>query len=192
MWMVRADGPGRWAVLLVVASVCGACSAIARTPVGSPLPVPSSPAPHPPTTTTPPEATVELPDVTGLRIAAARTLLEELGLGADVSRVFSGRPEGTVLHQRPVAGEEVREGDTVSLFVAKPYPPMPDVVGQDLEGARTTLEGLGVDVRIEVVRQISSAREDTVLAQDPAPGTRLTPGARVTLTVAKRGRRGRG
>ncbi len=57
------------------------------------------------------------------------------------------------------------------------------MVGLTREAAETRLTREGLDVR--VVRREADQPEDEVIAQDPAAGTRLDKGERVTITVSE-------
>jgi serine/threonine-protein kinase len=56
------------------------------------------------------------------------------------------------------------------------------VVGEDRDGARAALQDAGFEVRVR--EEPSAEEEGTVISQSPAPGTRLTEGSTVTITVA--------
>ncbi len=90
-----------------------------------------------------------------------------------------------MIETTPAAGERVRRGSEVELVVSsgRERVEVPSVVGQDREDARGTLEGAGL--RVEIREQETADEEPgTVLAQDPAAGTRVRSGTAVRLTVA--------
>jgi serine/threonine-protein kinase len=63
---------------------------------------------------------------------------------------------------------------------------VPNVVGKTLDQATTALEGLGLKVADPLSYRVDDTHAPgTVLAQDPVWRTPVTPGATVTLTVAK-------
>lgn len=66
------------------------------------------------------KADVTVPSVVGLTLVEARARLTEIGLGVGTTstRAVSGRPDGTVLEQRPVAGTRSGRGTRVDLIVA--------------------------------------------------------------------------
>lgn len=66
------------------------------------------------------KADLMVPSVVGLTLAEARERLKEIGLGMGLvtSRAVSGRPEGTILEQRPQAGTRSGRGTKVDLIVA--------------------------------------------------------------------------
>ncbi|MPZ70704.1 MAG: Stk1 family PASTA domain-containing Ser/Thr kinase, partial [Actinobacteria bacterium] len=61
---------------------------------------------------------VEVPGVVGLTETDARDILDEAGLGWEIERRASGKPEGEVLEQDPEEGETAEEGDKVLLVVS--------------------------------------------------------------------------
>jgi len=110
-----------------------------------------------------------------------RLLVKSRGLTLVVFRKPSHVQSGTILVQRPAGGSLVKEGTAVKLYVAKPFPSVPNVVGQTLDAARMALPSY----KISIVHQVSWAPKDTVIAVDPAPGSELAYGRTVTLTLAK-------
>ncbi len=78
----------------------------------------------------------------------------------------------------------MERGQRVTLFVSSgpELITVPDVVGLSRDSAenRITSEGLDVAIREEE----SDEREDEVIAQDPAGGSRVERGETVTITVS--------
>ena len=64
------------------------------------------------------EAAVATPDVTGEQSSQAVSALRQAGLAARVVRVLSSQPSGTVVAQRPAAGQKAAKGSTVRLNVS--------------------------------------------------------------------------
>lgn len=66
------------------------------------------------------KADVTVPSMVGLTLVEARARLAEIGLlvGSVSNRPASGRPEGTILDQRPTAGTRSGRGTRVDLIVA--------------------------------------------------------------------------
>lgn len=63
---------------------------------------------------------VALPDLTGLKVAAAGTRLAKLGLKAKTTNVTArGKPAGTVVDEAPAAGTKLKPGSVVTLSVAR-------------------------------------------------------------------------
>jgi beta-lactam-binding protein with PASTA domain len=125
-----------------------------------------------------------VPDVTGLQEQQAVQQLQDAGLQAQVRRVPSTRPKGTVLTQSPGAGVVATSGTTVTLTVSNGVKPVvvPSVVGKQQGAAVDTLTGLGLEADLN---NVSSARPaGTVVAQKPAGGQEVAKGSTVTLNVS--------
>ena len=135
----------------------------------------------------PPQPTVAVPDLIGLKSSEARNRLRDLGLRVTQKPTESPRPKGTVVRQSPGAGARVREGQTVTLTVSTgpTKVEVPDVVGLDEQAARQELEGAGFEVTV-VDEPTENVDEDgVVLAQNPAGGSSRSEGSPVTITVAR-------
>jgi hypothetical protein len=125
-----------------------------------------------------------VPRVSGLSDKLAERKLAAVGLVAFVAReVPSPRPVGTVLRQLRPAGASIREGTSVGLVLASPYPAVPGTAGMTQVNATQRLRGAGFQVRV-TQEVVTSGREGVVLRQSPV-GTRLArPHSVVTLVVA--------
>ena len=132
-------------------------------------------------------AGVEVPDVVGLRVAAAVTRLQAAGFRAKASKVFSPKTSGTVVEQKPAAGDRAEKGSEVLLQVSKGQKrvPVPDVVGQPSADAQATLKQAGFDYTIVLVP--SDQPRGTVVSQAPAGGATAPQGSKVRLNVASGG-----
>jgi hypothetical protein len=146
----------------------------------------------PETTTTVEESPqpVAVPDVVGQGYVEAGSTIEAAGLVGDSYPVASSETRGTVVAQRPTAGTQLKEGDTVRANVAlgggtRRTREVPDVVGPQASDARATLRTAGLAVRTQYRRPPSPEEEGEVLAQSPAPGTRLRDLAQVTIFVGR-------
>jgi serine/threonine-protein kinase len=94
-------------------------------------------------------------------------------------------PKGIAIKTSPRAGKLVPRGSDVRLLVSSGAPKvtLPNVVGQDKDVARGTLEDLGLNVTTELVN--ADSPKGRVTAQSPGGGTTVDKGSRVTLTVSK-------
>jgi resuscitation-promoting factor RpfB len=131
---------------------------------------------------TPPKSTV--PRVSGLAGKQAKRKLAAVGLVAFVAReVPSPRPTGTVLRQLKAAGTSIREGSSVGLVIAAPYPTVPGTAGMAQAAAAQRLRNAGFQVRVahEVV---TSGRDGAVLRQTPVGSSRVRPHSVITLVIA--------
>lgn len=150
---------------------------------------------------------VTVPDVVGRTVDDATTAMEAVGLEVSVVQVPSGVEPGTVVAQAPGGGNEVEDGTTVSLKVARPLdetttappattappptttaPPqpqpgvVPDVVGQAAADAAKAFAAEGLHVDLNYVASDEPA--GTVVAQAQDPGTELQRGDFVQVNVA--------
>jgi beta-lactam-binding protein with PASTA domain len=129
-------------------------------------------------------APVEVPDVLGQSEAEARATLEALGFSVERSEEFSTAvPRGDVISTSPPSGESAPKGSTVAIVVSlgpKTFE-MPNVVGQSGAEAQAKLESLGL--RVTVVPVPSTTPPNTVVFQDPDPGTTVQQGQTVTIFV---------
>jgi beta-lactam-binding protein with PASTA domain len=139
----------------------------------------------PPATSEP--ATVQVPDVVGLRSSEARSRLRDAGLRVTQRPVESQRPAGEVVSQSPRANTELREGQSVTLRVSTGPPgiEVPDVVGLDESSASRDLEAAGFAVRVVDQPTTDPAQDGVVVAQRPSAGSTSREGSEVTITVAR-------
>ncbi|TLM76847.1 MAG: PASTA domain-containing protein, partial [Actinobacteria bacterium] len=111
-----------------------------------------------------------MPDVLGMRLSEARTLLEGRGLVVDVEPVPSDEPSGTVLSSLPSPGATVRTSEAIRLGVASSRDSSGSLRPYALSGASFVLdpgtppeasgEASGTpDAALEVVRRLRSLLE---------------------------------
>ncbi|MDI6712585.1 MAG: PASTA domain-containing protein [Anaerosomatales bacterium] len=129
---------------------------------------------------------VVVPAVVGLREADAVNRLQQAGLVAEEGgTLFSDEvPRGNVISQEPPAGTAVDRGAAVRIVVsagAESFT-MPDVIGRSAEEASRELAALGLVVSTQVVE--SQLASGTVLESFPAPGSPVSAGTPVRLSIA--------
>jgi serine/threonine-protein kinase len=127
---------------------------------------------------------VRVPDVTGFTETAAVNRLKEAGLHAVPRTKISDRSPGTVLSQDPTGGTSVKKGSDVTIVIAKApkQVQVPDIVGQTVDEARSTL---GSDLSIgHVGQQESDQTEGTILSQNPPAGSTVDKGTPIDVVVA--------
>jgi beta-lactam-binding protein with PASTA domain len=131
--------------------------------------------------------TVAVPDVAGDTENAAKAALQQAGLKVQVNQQRSNQSPGDVLSQSPAAGDVVVLGSVVEIIVDKAPVPVqvPNVVGKPVEDATSTLSSLGLAVYFRSKVVDDPSQNDIVLAQQPAGGTKASPGSNVILQVAK-------
>jgi beta-lactam-binding protein with PASTA domain len=157
---------------------------------------------------------VKVPRVKSFSVGEARQrLAAQGGLRPVITEVASDVRAGTVLMQRPAEGEIAGRGSVVQLQISKgrviapkkeTAPPaaadqptdrteaqtpsraepapiaVPKVIGQSQQASTSALAGF----RVESTSVASAEPAGRVIAQDPAPGTALGPGATVRLQVS--------
>ncbi|MFD7443403.1 Stk1 family PASTA domain-containing Ser/Thr kinase [Streptomyces sp. NPDC059909] len=131
---------------------------------------------------------VKVPEVEGLTLAEARNALRKVGLAPGVvTKEFSeDAAQGTVIGSEPAAGTDRRPDSAVALVVSKGAPiDVPDVTGESVEDARSTLEDAGLEVAVAAGQVNSPEDAGTVASQSPAEGGQAARGDTVTLTVSK-------
>ncbi len=138
---------------------------------------------------------VDVPDVLGDTLAAARSRLAEQPLESEVlyRPARPGEKPGVVLRQTPRVGGHLSSYDTVQLVVAKPlHGVVPSVVGLPVAEARKRLRAAGCRAVLPA-RAVADAASRRVAAQQPLAGVAAAPGMRVRLTLrASAGARTRG
>ncbi|WP_352303160.1 PASTA domain-containing protein [Kineosporia sp. NBRC 101731] len=111
---------------------------------------------------------VTLDNVVNQNFDQAKALLESKGLvveQVEQDYVQGGPNPGTVTQQEPAAtGQQVAKGSTVKLYTVKQpaQVEVPNVVGQDINQAQATLQGLGFQVKHEGFGFSNTVREQSV------------------------------
>ncbi len=129
---------------------------------------------------------VELPDVVGQPLDAARATLGELGLTTKVvDQETEEKEAGTVLASDPRAGASVRSGSTVTLTVAAEpsTATVPDVVGRSESSATNTLQSAGFNVRVTTEKTTDESKDGRVISTDPAAGQERDRDSVVTIVM---------
>jgi eukaryotic-like serine/threonine-protein kinase len=131
-----------------------------------------------------------VPSVEGQSVRTARITLEQSG--APVGRIVEvddPAAEGTVLVQRPPAGDADTVGEGVSLLVSRgpggaDYL-MPDLIGKKAEDILDSLRLAGLKVAQVRYRSYPGVAAGIVLAQMPAAGHRVSPRTSVSLDISR-------
>ena len=133
---------------------------------------------------TPGAEVIETPNLIGLDVEEARSVLLEANLLFEVTFAANNNvPVNEVFDQNPPAGERVDAETVVALTVSSgTADTVPNVIGETREAAIGILQGLGYEVS-EV--SISSPQEaGTVVGQSPASGAALAAGEVVEISVS--------
>ena len=125
-----------------------------------------------------------VPRLVGVSLQKARRQVDASSLEVYVIRKVSHETPGTVLSQSVGAGKRIDEGTTIQVVIAKPFPRVPGLAGQNAKTARRNLESAGFRVNVQL-QESSSASAGRVIYSIPAAGSEIKPGASITLVVAK-------
>ncbi|RGC67982.1 Serine/threonine-protein kinase PK-1 [Micromonospora sp. MW-13] len=128
-----------------------------------------------------------VPDVVGkeFELAEADLVNAKLVVAKGTPRYDDNLPEGVVVDTNPKVGAEVKPGAKVTVILSKGKAPIsvPNLVGKNVNEARTALTQLGL-VPVETYKD-SPKPKDEVLGQSPADGAGVEKGAQVKLDVSK-------
>jgi beta-lactam-binding protein with PASTA domain len=135
---------------------------------------------------------VTLPDFIGKSLGEAKKWLEKNNLKMKPPKAGSPAPtkqkSGTIEDQKPVAGNVMKVGGTVTFTVHSKYVDtrkVPKVVGLSAGKAKTLIEttGLEVDPRPAAKMPASKRQAKTVARQNPIAGTYVSPETKVSIFV---------
>ena len=129
---------------------------------------------------------VEVPELVGMQESQARDVLEDLELRSNVEREPNRRPVGEVVRQDPEAGETVREGDTVTLFVSSGprQTEVPDLTGMTQDQAENALRDARLRLGDVTEEPSDEFDEGQVIRQDPPAGEQVARQSRVDIVVS--------
>ncbi len=117
---------------------------------------------------------VDVPVLVGKTVAEAETLLAGNGLRLEVqgSQYNEQSPDGMVVHQMIAAGESVRAGRNVGVYLSKGGRELlaPRVIGLTLDAAKSILESSDLSETLSSVTCSDEFADGVVVAQDPLPG----------------------
>lgn len=125
-----------------------------------------------------------VPNVIGLRSAAAAQRLRDKNLNVVPNTAASSRPVGVVFAQRPGAGVQVKKGAdvTISISGGPARVAVPNVTDLPVAQAQSQLKSSGFKTKVK--RVASTRKKGVVTAQNPAAGVTAVKGATITLSVS--------
>ncbi|AWB90773.1 Stk1 family PASTA domain-containing Ser/Thr kinase [Aeromicrobium chenweiae] len=126
---------------------------------------------------------VEIPNLVRYSYSDAKALLEGKGLTVKKETQDSTEAKDTVLNTNPPAGTPVDVGSSVTLIVSKGQVEVPNVVGMDVEDAKSALEDVGLKSQVTEDPN-STSPENQITAQSVGGGTMVSPGSTIRLTVS--------
>lgn len=132
--------------------------------------------------------TATVPDVVKMNIDEAVMAITKAGLAVgEIVEKYSDTddlPPGTVRIQNPAAGNVVPIGSPVNLEIAAEMTvKVPDLLNMNIERAKMTLEEAGLMLGT-ISKELSDMEPDTVIKQNPEPGTETPAKTPVDLVVS--------
>lgn len=139
----------------------------------------------------PPSNTVTIPSFVGQTLSDADAEVERLKLSSSVvDHTISDRyPKNVIIAQRPLGGEQVRQGRQVSFIISDGIVAhlMPDLRYQSMREVSLDLARSRLKVgKVTYVRS-DMVPGDHVISQDPSPLSNVAEGDAVNLVVSKGG-----
>jgi len=128
---------------------------------------------------------VHVPLVEGITEALAINKLNEAGLGHKIVRQPSSDvPEGKVIQQNPGPGEQIPQGNKVTIVVSEgpPQVTVPSVVGMSQSEAESLLQSKGLQADAHTVP--NDQPEGTVVAQSPSADSLVDADTVVRINIA--------
>ena len=133
-------------------------------------------------------ADVKVPDVVGSQQEEAESKITNAELVVKVvSEYRDDVKKGEVFKQEPSAGEEVKQGNTVTIYVSKGENKvtMESLTGMSLSDAKARIKKLGLSVGEISYETSSRYSKDVVISSSPEQYEEVTVGSSVDLTVSK-------
>lgn len=133
-------------------------------------------------------ADVKVPDVIGLQQVEAESKITNTELVVKVvSEYRDDVKKGEVFKQEPSVGEEVKQGNTVTIYVSKGENKvtMESLTGMSLSDAKARIKKLGLSVGEISYETSSRYSKDVVISSSPEQYEEVTVGSSVDLTVSK-------
>uniref|UniRef100_UPI002672F03A PASTA domain-containing protein n=1 Tax=Anaerofustis stercorihominis TaxID=214853 RepID=UPI002672F03A len=130
----------------------------------------------------------KVPDVIGLQQVEAESKITNTELVVKVvSEYRDDVKKGEVFKQEPSAGEEVKQGNTVTIYVSKGENKvtMESLTGMSLSDAKARIKKLGLSVGEISYETSSRYSKDVVISSSPEQYEEVTVGSSVDLTVSK-------
>jgi dipeptidyl aminopeptidase/acylaminoacyl peptidase len=128
---------------------------------------------------------VSVPNVIGLPVNEAAAKFQEKKLEyKENGQVITGKvPIGAIASQSPAAEGAVRVGTKVMLAIEANSVEVPSLIGKTVGQALGDIRSLKLNDVIEGNSRGEIIMGDPVVRQSPEPGTRVAPGAKVTISA---------
>jgi eukaryotic-like serine/threonine-protein kinase len=145
----------------------------------------TQPATTAPTTTQAQPTSASVPALSG-DVQGAVQALDRAGLRASIAYVPGTQPLGTVVAQRPASGASAKTGSQVTVNVSSgpggnAQETVPNVVGQRIPQALSTLHQAGLRLILLRARVSDRSQAGVIVAQTPLPGKHAPKNAQVLV-----------
>ena len=127
---------------------------------------------------------VAVPDVVDHDVFSAFGALKNAGFEWKVKATDSPRPVGTVLAQDPANGQQLEEGSTVYITVARATATVPDVVTMNIEAAKVALGRRGLSNLLITLDYRDDVDPGTVMSTKPGAYVEATKRDALEVVVA--------
>ena len=134
---------------------------------------------------------LSVPAVEGESLRSGRLTLEQAGVNVGrVLEVTNAADEGTILLQRPPAGDTDKLAEEGASLLVSRGPGnrdfiMPDLIGKRADAVLVLLREAGLNVTDVIYKPYLGVEPGVVLRQTPMSGYRVTPRAAVALEVSR-------
>lgn len=133
---------------------------------------------------------VRIPDVSGMTIKQAKSILEEKGLKLTSKNKKENSEDvdkGKVIGTNPKIGKSIKKNNKVTLIISKGSKKIiiEDYKGKNYEEIKKKLEKSDITV-LSVTKEVSKSedvKENEILSQDVKPGQKLGKGDTITFTI---------
>ncbi|MFP4497538.1 MAG: Stk1 family PASTA domain-containing Ser/Thr kinase [Vulcanimicrobiota bacterium] len=129
-----------------------------------------------------------VPDLEGYNLARAREIADARGLEIRIEeeRFDNNVPEGRIISQTPVVGEQIKRGGTIKVVVSrgKHVVEVPNLVGMDVNNAMEELTSLGLKGVIGKRVDSNKYSKDVIISHDPLSQEMVYPGRKIIFEVS--------
>ncbi|MFR3522772.1 MAG: PASTA domain-containing protein, partial [Clostridia bacterium] len=133
---------------------------------------------------------ITVPDLRDREINYIKDFLDQKGLKYNITEEYNDSVEyGYLIRQSPDKGTEVPKGSIIELTISKgpevKYVSVSNYLGQNVDSAKSELEGLGLVVKLKEQQTDNESENGLVLNQTIEAGTKVSSGSAITLTYGK-------
>ncbi len=136
-------------------------------------------------------SSMEIPDVTGMKLEDAVKALQDLGLTVDESRKIPNKEHaaGIVFAQNPSSPQTVDTGTKITLLVSSTGDEssliqIPNVIGKTQAEATKAIEASGLKLGDVQLKRSATVTEGCVVSQTPNAGLSVSTGTAVSISVS--------